>query len=123
MLAAVTVFHMETVGSKAAAEMHALCDPEYTDYLLRVTEARHAALNARILFEGLKKQLDLVRTFESSRRCGEDLFGVLCFAGTHARVQAGDADSVRRIDCAEVERHRSWFSCCLSQFSRQKRVR
>jgi len=46
----------------------ALCMPEYTDHVLRMTEARHKALSARIVYDALKKEVDLVRTFEASRR-------------------------------------------------------
>ena len=42
--------------------------PEYTDHVLRMTEARHKALSARISYDALKKEVDLVRTFEASRR-------------------------------------------------------
>ena len=46
----------------------ALCMPEYTDHVLRMTEARHKALSARIAYDALKKEVDLVRTYEASRR-------------------------------------------------------
>lgn len=68
VLAAWTLFHMDGGGSKTSAETKALCEPEYAEYLLRISEARHAAATARVEFESLKKQLDLVRTYESSRR-------------------------------------------------------
>ena len=42
--------------------------PEYTDHVLRMTEARHKALSARIAYDALKKEVDLVRTYEASRR-------------------------------------------------------
>lgn len=88
MLASITLFHMDAGMSKAAAETRALCDEEYTTYLVRVTNARHEANLAKIKHEvcarrsharsyvaltcgeqSFKKQLDLIRTYESSKRC------------------------------------------------------
>ena len=88
MLASITLFHMDAGMSKAAAETRALCDEEYTTYLVRVTNARYEANLARIKHEvcvrrsrarsdvaltcgeqSFKKQLDLIRTYESSKRC------------------------------------------------------
>lgn len=51
----------------------ALCMPEYTDHVLRMTEARHKALSARIAYDALKKEVDLVRTYEASRRYAPSL--------------------------------------------------
>ena len=35
----------------ALQRAQALCEPEYTDYLVRITEARHKALTAKIQYE------------------------------------------------------------------------
>ena len=69
VLASLTLFHMDGGMSKAAAETKALCDDEYVGYIARLTEARHAAQLARIEYEATRKKVDLVRTYESSRRC------------------------------------------------------
>ena len=71
----------------------ALCMPEYTDHVLRMTEARHKALSARIVYDALKKEVDLVRTFEASRRC-DPAAQPRCWPGSGAdsawlRVDAG----------------------------------
>lgn len=69
VLASLILFHMDAGMSKAAAEVKALCEEEYVSYIARLTEARHAAQLARIEYEAARKQVDLVRTYESSRRC------------------------------------------------------
>ena len=69
VLAAYTNFHAEGGLSVTSAEKKALCEPGYTDHLRKTAEARRAALSARVIYEGLKREVDLLRTFEASRRC------------------------------------------------------
>jgi hypothetical protein len=39
------------------------------DYLVKLSEAKHKALLAKIVYEGLKKEQDLLRTYEATSRC------------------------------------------------------
>lgn len=69
VLAALTTFHMdEGKMSHAAATSRALSDGEYVGYLQRCAEARHAAALLKVQYTALAKEVDLVRTFEATRR-------------------------------------------------------
>jgi hypothetical protein len=93
VLASLILYHMDTHGlSKAAAEVKALCEEEYVNYITRLTEARHAAQLARIEYDAARKQVDLVRTYESSRRCA--VRGKRAAALRRRRAQGGDANPV-----------------------------
>ena len=68
ILATITLFHVENGDAKSTAEVRAHASKEYQDHIKKMVEARRLANQAKIELESVKTHLNLVRTFESSRR-------------------------------------------------------
>jgi len=67
-LATISLHHMEGGDSKAAAEVKALASEEYSAHVEKMVRARQEANRAKVQYEALKAHLNLVRTYEASRR-------------------------------------------------------
>jgi PAB1-binding protein PBP1 len=68
ILATITLFHVDNGDAKSTAEVRAHASKEYQDHIKKMVEARRLANQAKIELESVKTHLNLVRTFESSRR-------------------------------------------------------
>ena len=68
ILATITLFHVDNGDAKSTAEVRAHASKEYQDHIKKMVEARRLANQAKIELESIKTHLNLVRTFESSRR-------------------------------------------------------
>ena len=101
--------------------------PEYTDHVLRMTEARHKALSARITYDALKKEVDLVRTYEASRRY-DNLRAHAPPGASRLRVEAVPRrrDAGRRRSCCERAGGEAagaggGSDCCLARVTARQR--
>jgi hypothetical protein len=68
ILATITLYHVDNGDAKTTAEVRAHASKEYQDHIKKMVEARRLANQAKIELESVKTHLNLVRTFESSRR-------------------------------------------------------
>mmetsp|Transcript_25569 Transcript_25569/g.61605 ORF Transcript_25569/g.61605 Transcript_25569/m.61605 type:complete len:127 (-) Transcript_25569:58-438(-) len=68
LLAQLTVEFLRQGGTKSAAEAKALACKEYKDHLVKMVNARKEANKARVKYDSMKVYLNMVRTYEASRR-------------------------------------------------------
>jgi hypothetical protein len=60
--------HLTGGMTSAKAETFALADPNYRAHVESMVEARRKANLARVLFDSLRAEVELIRTVESTRR-------------------------------------------------------
>jgi len=68
LLAQLTVSFMREGGTKSAAEAKALASTEYQEHIAKMVEARRQANTARVKYDSVKVYLNMLRTYEASRR-------------------------------------------------------
>ena len=82
MLARLTLDYQQASGggrgSKADAELHAVADPSYEEYIVAMVAARKAAADAKMNYDAMRLHLELLRTYESTDRCAPPGSGGLC---------------------------------------------
>lgn len=68
LLSQIALKYLPDAGSAAKSEMLALATVEYCDHIKEMVEARKKANRAKVLFDGTKVYIELLRSLESSRR-------------------------------------------------------
>eukprot|EP00241_Pyramimonas_parkeae_P022160 CAMPEP_0114306156 /NCGR_PEP_ID=MMETSP0059-20121206/16746_1 /TAXON_ID=36894 /ORGANISM="Pyramimonas parkeae, Strain CCMP726" /LENGTH=249 /DNA_ID=CAMNT_0001429455 /DNA_START=20 /DNA_END=769 /DNA_ORIENTATION=+ len=61
-------FNADAAVSRALAESKALATAEYKTHMSKMVEARRASNHAKVRFDALKTKIELVRTYEATRR-------------------------------------------------------
>lgn len=68
LLSQIALKYLPDAGSAAKSEMLALATVEYCDHIKEMVEARKKANRAKVLFDGTKVYIDLIRSKQATER-------------------------------------------------------
>jgi len=68
LLAEIALEYMPKVGAVSKAEMEAKASNRYQSHLSQATEARRLSNRARVSYDAMRVQIDLIRSKESTER-------------------------------------------------------